>query len=71
VAGFPQPGDQRDMLPFFLVSSTISLISQMGITELNKSLSKTDLKDSAPEILIFSYLLNLNFFSKSPSKNQM
>jgi hypothetical protein len=47
-----------DFAFIFLISSTISKISQKGITELRNSLSKRDLLDTATGILIFLNLLN-------------
>jgi hypothetical protein len=46
-----------------LVHCTISALSPKSIIELRNTLSKTDSQDTAPEILKFSDLLNLNFFS--------
>jgi hypothetical protein len=46
----------------FWVYCTISALSQKSIIELRNTLSKTDSQDTAPGILKFIDLLNLNFF---------
>jgi hypothetical protein len=51
----------------FLVSSTISVITQKGITQLSKSSRKTDLKDIT---FCLRFIELKNLLSNTPSKKQ-